>query len=472
MSKYVLYELEGVQSRIMSDFDLASINNKINSSISKLIDTQDSNLLAIVYPTHDSKLYISYKNKEIENSNKNLPDVLEIDDINKFKKIDQNKNIALDKVTNLSDQLLDLYRNKIGEPIIKTGNGVDYIELDSYQYQLLEFLQSQKDSLNLSLIMNRSSLYEASGYNSTKQLPGLTYFYKEKNFKIDIHKGDLLDQKVDIIVNAANSLLWLGGGVAGAILKRCGNRIQQDCDSYMKKRGGHKMDISEVMHTSSNNKINAKYIIHACGPRWDDYYDKTKCYEDLKDTFYNTLMYTENKLNAARSIAIPLISSGIFSVPMNICCKALYNSIEDYLLNSNDQKRNLELVCLVNIDDKTNNSLVDFFKEKLSRSIDFDINQIKQEISMERNTVNFECKPKIEVDFTKKDTENIKKELKNKIKDDNLEENFNILKKECSLCKDPFDLRYIKENDCGCLYCSDCYENIEQGNECLCKSGL
>ena len=154
---------------------------------------------------------------------------------------------------------------------------------------------------------------ETSNYLSIKKSK-LAYEIIQKNVQVEIFHGDLVNADVEVIVNAANTELLLGGGIAGAIINKCGRRVQTECDEYLKLLRGS-MAISEVMHTGAYN-INAKHIIHACGPRWYDYSsnDKENCFMDLKNTFFNILMYAENKLGNVKSIGLPLISSGIFGV--------------------------------------------------------------------------------------------------------------------------------------------------------------
>lgn len=227
--------------------------------------------------------------------------------------------------------------------------------------------------------------------------------------------------------------------MAGAIRSRCGDKVQEECDRVINKRG--ELEISESVHTSSNNKINAEFIIHAVGPCWDDYTDKKECYNDLKRTFFNILIYAENKLPKSQSIAIPLISSGIFRVPKILCCKALYFAFAEYLTEFNDQKGNLKLVKLVNIDEETNDQLFDFFREKFSKIDGCFESEIK-----EKNI-------------------NENKENKSNIRDGKVIE----IGLKCKICDDFHDEKRGKKYQCGCFYCYLCSENIEQGNECACK---
>lgn len=130
------------------------------------------------------------------------------------------------------------------------------------------------------------------------------------------------------------------------------------------------------MHTRAYN-MSSRYVIHACGPRWNDYKENQKkaCYEDLKNTFFNVLMYAETKLKNEESIGIPLISSGIFGVPKELCCKALYEAINEYLNESNNAKRKIKLVALINKDQKTNQELCEYFFYKLKSNLDLNSNQ-------------------------------------------------------------------------------------------------
>ena len=84
---------------------------------------------------------------------------------------------------------------------------------------------------------------------------------KVKNSIIELTKGDITDLEVDAIVNAANSQLKLGGGVAGAIRRKGGPKIQEECD-----RIGY-CPVGGAVITSAGN-LKAKYVIHAVGPRY------------------------------------------------------------------------------------------------------------------------------------------------------------------------------------------------------------
>jgi len=135
---------------------------------------------------------------------------------------------------------------------------------------------------------------------------------------LELIEGDLTEQATDAIVNAANAQLILGGGVAGAIRKKGGPKIQEECN----KIGGTFVG-GAVITTGGNLK--AKYVIHAVGPRMGEGNEDEK----LKNATLNSLKVAdENKL---KSIAFPAISTGIFGFPMDRCAKIMLSTTIDYL---------------------------------------------------------------------------------------------------------------------------------------------
>jgi O-acetyl-ADP-ribose deacetylase (regulator of RNase III) len=130
--------------------------------------------------------------------------------------------------------------------------------------------------------------------------------YQINDIKIILTKGDITDLEVDAIVNAANSQLILGSGVAGAIREKGGAAIQEECN----KLGGTYVG-GAVITTAGN--LNARYVIHAVGPRMGEGEEESK----LRNATMNSLLLAEEyKLN---SIAFPAISTGVFGFPLEKC---------------------------------------------------------------------------------------------------------------------------------------------------------
>ncbi len=135
---------------------------------------------------------------------------------------------------------------------------------------------------------------------------------------LELTQGDITDLDSDAIVNAANTALQLGGGVAGAIRRKGGPKIQEECN----KIGGTHVG-GAVMTTGGNLK--AKYVIHAVGPRHGEEHEDEK----LKNATLNSLILADK--NNLKSIAFPAISTGIFGFPKDRCATIMLSTTIAYL---------------------------------------------------------------------------------------------------------------------------------------------
>src|SRR5687768_5085782 len=130
-------------------------------------------------------------------------------------------------------------------------------------------------------------------------------------------RGDITTLEVDAIVNAANSHLQHGGGVAAAIVRRGGPQIQQESN-----RIGY-VPVGNAAVTSGGN-LPCKYVIHAVGPRMGEGDEDRK----LRDATISALERAEEL--RIKSIALPAISSGIFGFPMDRCAAVMLQAISDF----------------------------------------------------------------------------------------------------------------------------------------------
>ncbi len=135
---------------------------------------------------------------------------------------------------------------------------------------------------------------------------------------IKLVQGDITELETDAIVNAANSQLIMGGGVAGAIRRKGGPKIQEECNNI----GGTHVG-GAVITTGGNLK--AKHVIHAVGPRMGEGNEDEK----LKNATLNSLKLMDK--HNLKSIAFPAISTGIFGYPIDRCAKIMISTAKQYL---------------------------------------------------------------------------------------------------------------------------------------------
>ncbi|MCG2709095.1 MAG: macro domain-containing protein [Thermodesulfovibrionales bacterium] len=162
--------------------------------------------------------------------------------------------------------------------------------------------------------------------------------HKINNKKLSLAQGDITERDVDAIVNAANSHLQHGGGVAGAIVRKGGQIIQDESD-----RIGFTPAGTAVI--TGAGKLPAKFVIHTVGPRMGEGDEDNK----LKNAVLSALMLASEK--GLKSVSMPAISSGIFGFPKDRCAKILVNESADYL-RKNPQS-SLEIVEFCVYDDNT-----------------------------------------------------------------------------------------------------------------------
>ena len=127
--------------------------------------------------------------------------------------------------------------------------------------------------------------------------------------RIEIVRGDITEQEVDAIVNAANSALVPGGGVDGAITRAAGPEALADRDRITAERGSPPLPTGTAVATVAGN-LPARWIVHTAGPI---YSGKDRDRRQLRDCHVSSLRVAGEL--GARSIAFPAISCGIYGYP-------------------------------------------------------------------------------------------------------------------------------------------------------------
>jgi O-acetyl-ADP-ribose deacetylase (regulator of RNase III) len=126
-------------------------------------------------------------------------------------------------------------------------------------------------------------------------------------------RGNLLEEPVDAIVNAANGHLSHGGGVAGVISRAAGPALQAESDRLLTTKGPFAAGTAIV---TSAGRLPFKGVIHAVGPRSGEGDEERKLVLALQSAF----RCAEER--GWESVSFPAVSAGIFAVPLDICARA------------------------------------------------------------------------------------------------------------------------------------------------------
>jgi O-acetyl-ADP-ribose deacetylase (regulator of RNase III) len=133
--------------------------------------------------------------------------------------------------------------------------------------------------------------------------------------QVVIIAGDLVDQDVDAIVNAANSDLLLGAGVAGAIRNRGGAAIQRECDAH------GPVNVGEAAITGGG-ELRAPYVIHAASMQLGG---RTTT-ESLRSSMDHVFRLAHE--HGVRTIAVPAVGTGIAGFPMDECARVMADCVD------------------------------------------------------------------------------------------------------------------------------------------------
>ena len=138
---------------------------------------------------------------------------------------------------------------------------------------------------------------------------------------LQIIQGDITIEEVDAIVNAANERLQHGGGVAWAISKKGGPKIQKESDEWISKHG-------PVPHSqpawTSGGLLPAKYVIHTVGPVWGEGDEDAKLASAVSGS-----LHLAGELKCT-SLSMPAISTGIFGFPKERAAEIIFKTIGEF----------------------------------------------------------------------------------------------------------------------------------------------
>jgi len=138
--------------------------------------------------------------------------------------------------------------------------------------------------------------------------------------KLTLVRGDITREQVDAIVNAANTGLWGGGGVDGAIHLAAGSELDEACTVLRRSRGG--CPTGDAVITPGFG-LPASHVIHTVGPVWhggsgDEAVQLASCYT-------RTLALAEEY--GVRTLAFPAISTGVYGYPLAAACEVAFATV-------------------------------------------------------------------------------------------------------------------------------------------------
>jgi O-acetyl-ADP-ribose deacetylase (regulator of RNase III) len=143
-----------------------------------------------------------------------------------------------------------------------------------------------------------------------------------------IKSGDITEENVCAVVNAANSSLMGGGGVDGAIHRAGGPAILEACRKLRRDRYPDGLSTGKAVATTAGN-LPARFVIHTVGPIWGRCGDEAACDQLLADAYRNSL--EEARRLGCRSVAFPAISTGIYGFPAERAARIACETVKAFL---------------------------------------------------------------------------------------------------------------------------------------------
>ena len=150
--------------------------------------------------------------------------------------------------------------------------------------------------------------------------------YRLGRTQIVIVRGDITEQAVEAVVNAANSTLMGGGGVDGAIHRRGGPKILEECKQIRSTLYPQGLPTGKAVITTGGN-LKASHVIHTVGPIWHG--GERDEPELLKDCYINSMMIAVE--NQVKSIAFPSISTGAYGYPVEKASREALSAVKEFL---------------------------------------------------------------------------------------------------------------------------------------------
>ncbi|MGD0495882.1 MAG: O-acetyl-ADP-ribose deacetylase [Candidatus Bathyarchaeia archaeon] len=150
--------------------------------------------------------------------------------------------------------------------------------------------------------------------------------FNVRNAKIRLVQGDITDLDADAIVNAANPTLMGGGGVDGAIHRKGGPTILEECKRITASKWPNGLPTGKSVITSGGD-LRAKHVIHTVGPIWHGGSHSEPGL--LADAYKNSLKLAASK--KLKTLALPSISTGAYGYPAEKASRTALTTVKQFL---------------------------------------------------------------------------------------------------------------------------------------------
>jgi O-acetyl-ADP-ribose deacetylase (regulator of RNase III) len=154
----------------------------------------------------------------------------------------------------------------------------------------------------------------------------ISYEFQVGKATVRLIRGDITEMETDAIVNAANSSLMGGGGLDGAIHRKGGPKILEECKKIRATEWPEGLPTGKAVITSAGN-LKARYVIHTVGPVW--YGGNRGEPELLAHAYQNSLRMAVSK--GLKTIAFPSISTGAYSYPIEDASRIALKAVKGFL---------------------------------------------------------------------------------------------------------------------------------------------
>jgi O-acetyl-ADP-ribose deacetylase (regulator of RNase III) len=148
--------------------------------------------------------------------------------------------------------------------------------------------------------------------------------FRIRNVQVFIVKGDITEQSTDAVVNAANTSLMGGGGVDGAIHRKGGPVILEECKRIREQNWPNGLPTGRAVITKGGN-LRARYVIHTVGPVWRGGNHGEA--ELLAEAYRNSIDLAV--ISGLRSVAFPSISTGAYNYPVEKAARIALQTVSE-----------------------------------------------------------------------------------------------------------------------------------------------